>query len=165
MPRKTDDLKEALERFPRTLSGIASNFLSAMLVWLFGTLVFIPLAHSIDVSGRTAMVCSLVILGAFATFIFRAVLQLGPSIEVLSSVLALKYGTGLSQEDAKILFTHALYVAASVLLCALSMPLLVAIHPALFGLTVILVLTWMFFLLVRILPLLFTKISMQERDK
>ncbi|MFH0748543.1 MAG: hypothetical protein V1915_01270, partial [Candidatus Bathyarchaeota archaeon] len=113
MSRKKDDLKEALERFPRTLSGIASNFLVAIMVWLFGTLVFIPIAHSIDVSGRTAMVCSLVIMGAFALFMFRVVLQLGPSIEVFSSVLALKYGKGLSDDDAKILFTHSLYVSAS----------------------------------------------------
>lgn len=130
-----------------------------MLIWLFGTQVFIPLAHSIDVSGRTAMICSVLTITAFVTLIFRVILRLGSSIEVFSSLLALRYGKRLGYDDARIIFKHIIYVAISLLLCALSWPLFNAIHPALFGLTLILVLIWISFLLARILSILFTKTS------
>ncbi|MCK4320159.1 hypothetical protein KAW11_00945, partial [Candidatus Bathyarchaeota archaeon] len=61
--RLADVVKEHL---PNTFT----NFSTAVLIWLFGVLVYLPLAHRIE-SIEVPLICGLTVLIGFSVFVFR----------------------------------------------------------------------------------------------
>ncbi|MFP3984862.1 MAG: hypothetical protein ACLFU9_02700 [Candidatus Bathyarchaeia archaeon] len=129
----------------------------ALLVWLFGVLVFIPLAESLSWQIKTFV--SLFFLLAFSFLISRILPGAKKLIDALAYFPARKYGVskGLSQENASTLFRYLLYTICSLILYGLYSPFLIGIHPAVSGIVLILVLILIFFLLMRIFSIAFPK--------
>jgi hypothetical protein len=131
--------------------------LVAVLIWLFGVLVFLPLANSIN--WQTSVLCSAIVFGAFTVFVYRAMSGCKNLIDAFSPLPAKKYGGkwGMDQKDALLVFRYGFYIAFGVIIYAFYFPLLATFHAALAGIVLILVLVWVFFLLLRIAPILFSR--------
>jgi hypothetical protein len=144
------------EHLPNTLL----NSFIALLIWLFGVLVFLPLAYSISPRGLP-LICSLIILTGFSIFIFRTFDDLRPLLDSTSGFLAYIYirkrKAKVSGERLKTVGRHASYVITAIILYLLYSPLLLAIQPALNGLVLIPVILWIFWTLFRTVNVLLLK--------
>jgi len=155
-------VKEEIENFQKCLKTYGAktihNLLAAFLVWLFGNLVFIPLASTLN--RQTKTFCSLTFFIAFTLLVIRALPSLKRLIDTFSIFPARKYGIkkGLSYENSLILFRHVLYIISGVILYLLYFPFLTNFHPSISGIILILMLIWIFFLTLRILNILSQKI-------
>jgi len=136
----------AREQLPDTLS----NLFTAVLIWLFGALVFLPAAYRIA-PRQLPLACSLILLTGFSIFVFRAFGGLRLLLEATSDVLAYEYTrkrtTKISIERLKTMVECLIYVIAVLILYALYSPFLVAIHPSLSGLVLIPIILWIFLML------------------
>jgi len=137
------------------------NLIAAIIIWLFGVLVFIPLANSLN--WQTGLTCSLIIFATFTIFIYRAALGFKKVIDAFSFLPARKYGLkrGINQEDAVTLFKYVSYIIFTLIIYALYFPLLTSFHFAISGIVLIVILIWIFFLALRILSILSSKILEQ----
>ncbi len=157
------DKKKAMERASHYLKAYGqktvSVLLTSLLIWLFGVLVFIPLAESLNWQTRVSV--SLTFLLAFSLMLLKTIPGVKRLVDAFSFLPAKKYGIakGLSYENAVTLFRYALYIVCLLVLYGLYFPFLVSFHPALSGMTLILVLILMFFLLLRIFSILLPKLA------
>jgi hypothetical protein len=158
----SDSVKEEIENFIEYLRTYGAktvhNLLAALLIWLFGILLFIPLASSL--SWQTRILCSLMFFTAFTILVLRALPSLKKLIDAFSIFPARKYGVkkGLRYEDSLVLFRHLLYIIFAVILYLLYFPFLANFHPSISGIILILLLIWIFFLTLRIISILSPKI-------
>lgn len=125
--------------------------LVALLIWLFGVLVFIPTANSIN--RMTGLFCSLVIFVAFSILIYKSISGFQKTIDAFSAILAKKYVKRLKIkiEESITLFKNAAYIIFTLILYLLYLPLLINLHPAISGIALILILLWILFLALKIL--------------
>ena len=139
---------------PRTVHSL----LSALLIWLFGNLVFIPIASTLN--WQTEVLCTLIFFAAFTILVLRALPGLRKLVEAFSVPLARKCSQrrGLSYESSLVLSQNTLHIVTIVILYLLYFPFLASFHPAINGIVLILVLFWIFFLASRILYTLLPKI-------
>ena len=133
------------------------NLLAALLLWLFGNLVFIPLANSLN--WQTRVLVSLIFFVAFTILVARTLPGLKKLVDAFSAFPARKYGLkkGLTYKDSVVLFQHILYIIIAVVLYLLYCPFLTNFHPSISGIVLILVLIWVFFLSLRIFSVLFPR--------
>jgi len=134
------------------------SLLSAFLIWLFGVLVFIPLASSLN--RQTEVFCTLIFFVAFTLLILRAFPGLKKIIDAFSLFPARKYSVkkGLSHENSVVLFRHLFYIILIAIFYLLYFPFLANFHPSISGIVLILALIWIFFLIMRIFPVFSAKI-------
>ncbi len=136
----------AREQLPNTLT----NLFAAVLIWLFGALVFLPAAYRIAPRGLP-LACSLIILTGFSIFVFRAFAGLRLLLDATSDVLAYEYikrkKTNFPIEKPKTAVRCILYITAALVLYLLYSSFLVAIHPSLSGLVLIPIVLWFFLML------------------
>jgi hypothetical protein len=136
----------AKDLLPNTLS----NIFTAFLIWLFGILVFLPVAYSISPRGLP-LLCSLIILVGFSIFIFRSFDGLRPLLNSTSDFLAYVYirrrNAKVKVERLKTAGRSVSYVITTLIAYLLYSPFLVAIHPALNGLVLIPIILWIFWTL------------------
>jgi len=132
------------------LPSTLSNIFTALLIWLFGILVFLPAAYSISPQGLP-LLCSLIILVGFSIFIFRSFDGLQPLLNSTSDFLAYVYirrrNSKVQVERLKTASRSISYVITALILYLLYSPFLVAIHPALNGLVLIPIILWIFWTL------------------
>jgi hypothetical protein len=134
------------------------NSLTAFLIWLFGVLVFIPLANSIN--WQTGLLCSLVVFTAFTVFMYRAAFGFRKLLDAFSFLPASKYGPkwGINEDDALTLFKHIFYIVSALIVYAFYFPFLASFHFAISGIVLIVILIWIFFLALRIISILSSKV-------
>ena len=134
------------EHLPATLM----NIFMALLIWLFGILVFLPAAYSIAPRGLP-LLCSLIILVGFSLFVFRSFDGLRPLLNSTSDFLAYVYirrrNAKVQVERLKTASRPIIYVITALILYLLYSPFLVVIHPALNGLVLIPIILWIFWTL------------------
>jgi hypothetical protein len=137
------------------------DLLAALLVWLFGVLVFMPLANSLN--WQTGILCSLVIFTAFTVFVYRAAPGYKRIIDAFSFLPAKKYYSKweMNQEDALTLFKYTFYIASALVAYALYFPFLTSFHFAVSGIVLIVVLIWIFFLALRIISIVSSRVLEQ----
>jgi len=139
-------ISTAREHLPSTLINLSA----AVLIWLFGALVFLPAAYMIAPRGLP-LACSLILLIGFSVFIFKAFSGLRLLLEATSDVLAYEYirrrKTKIPIERLKTVVRCIIYVVATLILYALYSPFLAAIHPSLSGLVLITIVLWIFWTL------------------
>jgi hypothetical protein len=128
------------------LSDVAANLLVALLIWLFGTLVFIPAANEI-LPQRIPLAISLVILIGFTVFVVRAVNNgLNLVFDSAANVIAYDYKnwkkSKIPIENLKKTAKSLVYIIALITFYLLYSPFLLTIHPALNGLMLIPVILW-----------------------
>ncbi len=155
-------VKEEVENFIKYLKIYGTrtfhNLLSALLIWLFGNLVFIPLASSLN--WQTRVFCSLLFFIVFTILILKALPGLKELIDTFSIFPARKIGLkkGLSYGNSLLLFRHIFYIISTLVLYLLYFPFLASFHPSISGVVLILLLVWIFFLSFRIIQVLSHKI-------
>ena len=136
----------AREHLPSTLINLST----AVLIWLFGVLVFLPAAYRIA-PRELPLACGLILLVGFSIFVFKAFGGLRLLLESTPDVLAYEY---IRRRKAKIpverlttVVRCIIYVVAALILYALYSPFLVAIHPSLSGLVLVTIVLWIFWTL------------------
>jgi hypothetical protein len=131
--------------------------LAALLLWLFGNLVFIPLANSLN--WQTKGFVSLIFFVPFTILVAKTIPGLKKLVEAFSPFPARKYGSkkGLTYTDSIVLFRYAFYIILTVVFYLLYHSFLTNFHPSISGMVLILVLVWIFFLSLRILSILFPR--------
>lgn len=126
------------------------NLSTAVLIWLFGALVFLPAAYRIEPKG-VPLACSVILLFGFSIFVFKALGGLRILLESTSDVLAYEYmqrrKLKISIEKLKTVVRCITHVVAALIIYALYSSFLTAIHPSLSGLVLIVVVLWIFWLL------------------
>ncbi|HUW48123.1 MAG TPA: hypothetical protein VMW36_05200 [Patescibacteria group bacterium] len=159
--REINDLAQCLRSNGPT---VFQSLLAALLIWLFGILVFIPLANSLN--WQAGLSCSLIISSAFTVSMYRAASSLKRLIDAFSFLPARKYSVRweLSREDASTVFRYVAYIISGLIVYALYFPFLASFHFAISGIVLIVVLIWIFFLALRILSILSSRILEQLRS-
>lgn len=157
-----NSVKEEIENFKKCIETYGGktvhSLLSALLIWLFAVLVFIPLAHLLN--RQAEIFCTLIFFVAFTLLTLRAIPGLKKLIDAFSFFPARKCGLkkGLSHENSVLLFRHLFYIVLIVIFYLLYFPFLANFHPSISGIVLILALIWIFFLILRLLPVFTAKI-------
>ena len=147
-----DNLKTILiEYLPTT----TSNLLAALLIWLFGVLVFIPAAKQI-LPQRIPLAISLIILIGFTVFIVRAINSgLKSMLKSIADVISINYKnwrkSKISITQLQVNFKHMVYIAATLFIYFLYCPFLTTINSALNGLVLIPIILWIFWTIMKII--------------
>ena len=155
-------IKKEFENFRRSLKLYGEktfyNLSSAFLIWLFGILVFIPLAGSIN--RETEILCNLVFFVAFSLLIAWSLPGLKKIVDSFSTLMAKKYGLkrGLNSKDLKVIFRRISYIILVIVFYLLYSPFLMKFHSSINGIALILALIWIFLLAASIFPILFVEI-------
>jgi hypothetical protein len=156
-------VEEEVNSFKECLRTHGANtvhlLLSAFLIWLFGNLVFIPLADSLSWQVKTF--CTLMFFIAFTALISKALPGFKKLVDAFSVFPARKYvlKRGLAYEDSLVISQHAIYVFCLFVFYLLYFPFLENFHPTVSGIVLILVLIMVFFLALRTLIILSAKIA------
>lgn len=122
------------------------HLLSALLIWLFGVLVFIPMAAS--TASNVELLCTLIILVSFTAIILKTIAGSKKLIDAFSYIFARKYVVkkGWEYENAVVVSKRIFYSTFATILYLLYFPFLVRIHPAVSGIGLILVVVFVLFL-------------------
>jgi hypothetical protein len=136
----------AREHLPSTVINLST----AVLIWLFGVLVFLPAAYRIA-PRELPLACGLILLVGFSIFIFKAFGGLQLLLESTPDVLAYEYirrrKAKIAVERLRTVVRCIIYVVAALILYALYSPFLATIHPSLSGLVLVTILLWIFWTL------------------
>jgi len=136
----------AREHLPDTLI----NLFTAMLIWLFGALVFLPAAYRIA-PVALPLACGPILLIGFSIFVFKAFTGLRLLLEATSHVLAYEYKRRRKSkfpiQRLKTVVNCLIHVAAALIFYALYSPFLATIHPSLNGLVLITIVLWICWML------------------
>jgi len=152
---------EAKENFKKTLKeylpAASSNILAALLIWLFGVLVFIPAAKQI-LPQRIPLITSLIVLIGFTFFILRSINNgLTNLIKTTAAVISFKYKNWKKAKipinQLYIAFKQMLYIATTLFIYLLYSPFLTTINPALNGLVLIPIILWILWTIMNIINL------------
>lgn len=148
-------VEDEIEKFKECLKSYGAKtvhlLLSAFLIWLFGNLVFIPLATSL--SGEVKTVNSLIFFVAFTVLILKALPGLKKLIDAFSVFPARKYFVkrGLNYSESLVVSRQVSYIISIVIFYLLYFPFLANFHPAISGIVLIVVIIWIFFSALQIL--------------
>jgi len=135
------------------LPDVVTNALVALLIWLFGVLVFLPAANQITTRG-VPLASTIIVLVAFSVFIIRAFNSgLIPLLDSTSDVMAYKYknwkNPKISIEKMQKTVRNMVYVVTALILYLLYSPFLLTMHPALNGLALIPIILWIFWTILK----------------
>lgn len=150
------EAKEKLLAISRQhLPNVATNLFVALLIWLFGVLVFIPAANQI-LPQRIPLAASLIVLIGFTIFIARAISKGLPSLlDSTSNVIAFDYKkwkkTQMHIEKLKRIMKAVIHSVSILILYLLYSPFLLTIHPSLNGLLLIPLILWIMWTALKII--------------
>jgi len=150
-----DNLNETLTKH---LPSVTTNFFAALLVWLFGVLVFIPAAKQISPQ-QIPLATSLIILIGFTIFIARTIDKGLPAlVKSTAAVVSFKYKNWKKPKtpitQLYIAFKHMLYIAVTLMIYLLYSPFLMTINPALNGLVLIPIILWILWITMKIINII-----------
>jgi len=137
------------EQGPKTFTSL----LSAIIIWLFSVLVFIPIASSIG--KNVELVIVLITLSAFSAIILVSLRGVNNLLDVFSVIPARKYFVkkGLSVESAISVSKLFLYVPSILFVYLLYFPYLALLHPAINGIVLIFVIISLFLISLNIVSI------------
>ena len=123
------EIKEALPK-------VAVNVFLGILVWLFSSLIFIPLANYVTLFASPLV--TLISLAAFSYFWFKALLNLFKLNRAFSNVMAHRKSEKREEVEAYKTFYEGIgFILLTVITYLLLRPLLNSIHPVFNGLALI----------------------------
>jgi len=148
----SEDEKRWREYIEKTLPDNMVNFSIAALIWLFGVLVFMPMAKRID--PKMHLLCSVIIFSAFTVFLTRGLQGFGKTLNNISELLArewMRKREGAEEPDGNMIrkCSIGLKMATTVMIYLFYYPVLKAIHPSINGIAVILMILTMIFILIK----------------
>ncbi|MEM3385971.1 MAG: hypothetical protein QXE05_12300 [Nitrososphaeria archaeon] len=130
------------------------NCLFALLLWLFGVLVFVPIAETI--SANVKLLITIIIFIPFTIIVLRFFPKILNLIELLTvfSTKRFKYLKNFNENERFLFFKSIYTILFAILIYFLYFPLLTNFHPAINGVAVIVLTLSIFFILFRILRIL-----------
>ena len=134
--------------------NITYNLSAAFFIWLFGVLVFIPIAETIN--SQTKFLVNLIIFIPFTILLLKAIPGVKRLSEIFAVVLARKFKfTSYVKEDEQIIvFKKLLHIVFIIITYLFYFPFLNNFHPAINGIVLIVALLWSFLLLFGILQII-----------
>jgi len=143
--------QESRETIADTLPRIALDASAAVLIWLFGRLVFLPIAEGIDFFGYPLPeFLNFVILVALVVIMFKVIVDVRKFIDGLAGYTAIVIGADydVTEEEVKH-YKTALGGLFDVIVVSLAYMLFVdyfsGIHPAIAGVTLLALVVWAIF--------------------
>ena len=148
--------KESREAIADTLPKVVLDVSAALLVWLFGKLVFIPIAEGIDFFGYPLpQILNFIILVALGIILLRIFVDVRRLIRGFAGYAAIEIGApyDVSQEEVDH-YRAALGGFFNIIVVSLSYLLFVeylsGIHPGLSGFVLLIIVIWAIFQIWRI---------------
>jgi len=143
--------RESREAIADTLPRIVLDISAAVLIWLFGRLVFLPIAEGIDFFGYPLPeFLNFVILVALVVIVFKVIVDVRRFIDGLAGYTALVIGADYDVTEEEVIhYKTALGGLFDVVVVSLAYMLFVdyfsGIHPAIAGVTLLALVIWAIF--------------------
>lgn len=140
--------KESREALIGALPSITVGVIAAILLWLFGNLIFIPIAEGIEWFGYPLpQILTFVILVALAIFVLRILVDVRKAVDGLAGLAACEIGapsdvTPTEVDHYKTALRGILYIIIVSLAFLLFSDYLARIHPALSGVVLLAIVVW-----------------------
>lgn len=143
--------KESREALVGAVPSIALGVIAAILLWLFGRLIFIPISQGIEWYGYPLpQILTFMILVGLAIFVFKILVDVRRAVDALAGLAACEIGApyDVTPEEVghyRTALRGILYVIAVSLAFLLFSDYLALIHPALSGVVLIAIVAWAIF--------------------
>jgi len=143
--------KESRESLIRALPSITVGVIAAILLWLFGNLIFIPIAEGIEWFGYPLpQILTFVILVALAAFVLKILVDVRQAIDALAGLAAVEIGapadvSPTEVDHYKTAMRGIFYLIIVSLAFLLFSDYLARIHPALSGVILLSIVVWAIF--------------------
>jgi hypothetical protein len=143
--------QESREAIAETLPRIVLDISAAALIWLFGKLVFLPIAEGIDFFGYPLPeFLNFVILVALVVIVFKVIVDIRKFIDGLAGYASIVIGADYDVTEEEVThYKKALGGLFDVIVVSLAYMLFVdyfsGIHPAIAGVTLLALVIWAIF--------------------
>lgn len=143
--------RESREALVGAIPSITLGVVAAILLWLFGNLIFIPIAQGIEWFGYPLpQILTFIILVGLAIFLVRILVDVRRAVDALAGLAACEIGapydvTPVEIGHYKTALRGILYVIIVSLAFLLFSDYLALIHPALSGVVLIAIVVWAIF--------------------
>ena len=141
-------MKESKAALIASIPSILLSILAAILIWLFGRLVFLPIASGIHWHGYPLpQILNLIILVALAVLVARILIDIRRTVDAVAGIAACEIGApyDVSTEEIehyRVALRSIFYVIAVSLIFLLFADYLARIHPALSAVVLIGIVSW-----------------------
>jgi uncharacterized membrane protein len=143
--------KESKADLMAALPSITVGVIAAILLWLFGNLIFIPIAEGIEWFGYPLpQILTFVILIALAAFVLKILVDVRKAVDALAGLAAVEIGapTDVTKTEVEH-YTTAMRGIFYIIIVSLAFLLfssyLAMIHPALSGVVLLAIVVWAIF--------------------
>ncbi len=144
---KVESVDHHLKTLKAYAEPLSKTYLTALILWLFGVLVFIPMANAID--KKVGLLCSLIIFIVFTVQIIKSFIPYTKVVNAFSFLLMRKFaGESKVKLDDYNFYRNLFHIVYLIILYCMYFPLLINLHPGLSGLALIIVIAWITILLV-----------------
>ncbi|MCW3993807.1 MAG: hypothetical protein NWE85_04495 [Candidatus Bathyarchaeota archaeon] len=143
--------RESREALVGALPSITLGVVAAILLWLFGKLIFVPIAQGIEWFGYPLpQILTFIILVGLAIFLVRILVDVRRAVDALAGLAACEIGAPYDVTPAEVgHYKTALGSILNVVIVSLAFLLfsdyLALIHPALSGVMLIAIVVWAIF--------------------
>ena len=143
--------KESREALVRAVPNMALGIIAAILLWLLGRLIFIPISQGIEWYGYPLpQILNFIILIAMVAFVLRILVDARRAVDALAGLAACEIGAPYDVTPAEIghyktALRGILYVIIVSLAFLLFADYLTLIHPGLSGVVLIAIVVWSIF--------------------
>jgi uncharacterized membrane protein len=143
--------KESREALVGAVPSIALGVIAAILLWLFGRLIFMPISQGIEWYGYPLpQILTFMILVGLAIFVFKILVDVRRAVDALAGLAACEIGApyDVTPEEVghyRTALRGILYVITVSLAFLLFSDYLALIHPALSGVVLIAIVAWAIF--------------------
>lgn len=143
--------RESREALVGAIPSLTLGVVAAILLWLFGKLIFIPIAQGIEWFGYPLpQILTFIILVGLAIFLVRILVDVRRTVDALAGLAACEIGAPYDVTPAEIghyktALRGVLYVIIVSLAFLLFSDYLALIHPALSGVVLIAIVVWAIF--------------------
>lgn len=162
--------KESKADLMGALPSITVGVIAAILLWLFGNLVFIPIAEGIEWFGYPLpQIITFVILIALAVFVLKILVDVRKAVDAMAGLAAVEIGapTDVSQAEVEH-YTTAMrgifYIIVVSLAFLLFSDYLAMLHPALSGVVLLAIVVWAIFQIWRAVKAVSSEIKRYSAD-
>jgi uncharacterized membrane protein len=162
--------KESKATLMSALPSITVGVIAAILLWLFGNLIFIPIAEGIEWFGYPLpQILTFIILIALAAFILKILVDVRKAIDALAGLAAVEIGaptdvTTTEIEHYKTAMRGIFYIVIVSLAFLLFADYLARIHPALSGVVLVAIVVWSIFQIWRAVKAISSEIKHYSND-
>lgn len=143
--------KKSREALVGAVPSITLGVIAAILLWLFGNLIFIPISEGIEWYGYPlTQILTFIILVGLAIFVLRILVDVRRAVDALAGLAACEIGapydvTPEEVDHYRTALRGILYVIIVSLAFLLFADYLARIHPALSGVALIAIVVWAIF--------------------